>query len=535
MTTPSGSAAAASDVKPKEEVDDTDEQWARTISTAVLQTIDDKKDEASKGPTPDLFLGKQSDTRRFLLDLELYFTINPVKANTNEKKKMLLLSLVKGSTSEWKQRETMKLFPEDDDPEEKKKAAKETWSSFKQRFRNKWQPINVVREVQAKIEQIKMTDRADEYVNRFRLIAMDTKYDDEALMRFFREGLPESLQNKIMLRTDGEPETLDEWYKLAIKYDNQYKLVMANRKKREPIKPKIAWKEKEVTVGRLLSESDRKHYMVAGKCFRCAKTGHVSRDCPTKGQAQQAPPSKYEPKKLSPQEAFTKIRALIAEQGEGEQEEIFDLMGKEEIVETKALIDSGAGGHFICEEEAQKLKKPWTRLEKPIKVFNVDGTRNKIGWITHSVTIDITIGDRSMEETLLISGLGPERVILGLPWLQDHNPDIDWVTGVVHFQPRRKIMVKRPMKPFIGIFNETKKLDTGILDKVEDDEVLIRSFIRGEEDSDEVRINAKLSASQVLAQAHEVKAKPLEELLPSYLSNYSDRFKKKKAERFPPS
>ncbi|ESK81735.1 hypothetical protein Moror_11558 [Moniliophthora roreri MCA 2997] len=199
MTTPTGSAVATSDVKPKVEHDDTDEQWAWTISTAVLQTIDDKKDEASKGPTPDPFLGKQSDTHHFLLDLELYFAMNPVKANTDEKKKMLLLSLVKGNTSEWKQRETMKLFPEDDDPEEKKKAAEETWSSFKQRFQNEWQPVNVVREAQTKIKQIKMTDRADEYVNRFRLIAMDTKYDDEALMKFFREGLLESLQNKIML------------------------------------------------------------------------------------------------------------------------------------------------------------------------------------------------------------------------------------------------------------------------------------------------------------------------------------------------
>ncbi|ESK82189.1 hypothetical protein Moror_14449 [Moniliophthora roreri MCA 2997] len=175
------------------------------------------------------------------------------------------------------------------------------------------------------------------------------------------------------------------------------------------------------------------------------------------------------------------------------------------------------------------------KLDKPIKVFNVDGTWNKIGWITHSVTVDITIGDRSMKEILLISELGPERIILGLPWLQDYNPDIDWITGVVHFRPRRKVIIKWLMKPFIGIFEETKKLDTGILDKVEDDEVLIRSFIQGEEDSNEIRINAKLSASQVLAQAHEVKAKPLEELLPSYLSDYSDRFKKKKAERFLPS
>uniref|UniRef100_A0A0W0FBX9 CCHC-type domain-containing protein n=1 Tax=Moniliophthora roreri TaxID=221103 RepID=A0A0W0FBX9_MONRR len=106
---------------------------------------------------------------------------------------------------------------------------------------------------------------------------------------------------------------------------------MANRKKKEPIKPKIARKEKEVVIGQMLSESDRKDYMAAGKCFHCAKISHLSRDCPTKGQTQQTPPlpPKYEPKKLSLREAFTKIRALIAKQGEGEQEEIFDLMGKE--------------------------------------------------------------------------------------------------------------------------------------------------------------------------------------------------------------
>ncbi|ESK89242.1 hypothetical protein Moror_5162 [Moniliophthora roreri MCA 2997] len=164
MTTPSGSTAAP-DVKPKVEHDDTDEQWARTISTAILQTIDDKKDEASKGPTPEPFLGKQLDTRCFLLNLELYFAMNPVKVNTDKKKKMLLLSLVKGDTGEWKIRETMKLFPEDDDSKKKKEAAEETWSSFKQRFQNEWQPVNVVREAQMKIKEIKMKDRANKYVN----------------------------------------------------------------------------------------------------------------------------------------------------------------------------------------------------------------------------------------------------------------------------------------------------------------------------------------------------------------------------------
>ncbi|ESK82006.1 reverse transcriptase-rnase h-integrase [Moniliophthora roreri MCA 2997] len=254
---------------------------------------------------------------------------------------------------------------------------------------------------------------------------------------------------------------------------------------------------------------------------------------------------------------------MILEQGAAEQEEIFDLMGKEgflkrwkrltllppaitvstvvlakstrhsmhipfmynngtEIVKGKALIDSGAGGRFISEEEAQKTKKPWNKLPKPIKVYNVDGTWNKIGWITHTITVDVSIGDREMLETLFISGLGPERMIFGLPWLQDHNPDIDWVMGVIRFRLRRKIMVQRPIKHF-----------SGILDRAEDEEVIIWSFIRGEEDSDEIRINTKLSTSQVLAQAHEVKSKSLEELLPPYLSDYINRFEKKKSKRFP--
>ncbi|ESK87126.1 hypothetical protein Moror_11885 [Moniliophthora roreri MCA 2997] len=118
---------------------------------------------------------------------------------------------------------------------------------------------------------------------------METGYDDEALIKFFKKGLSESLVNKIMLQTDGVPETLNDWFKLAIQYDNQYKFAMAQKKKRigrEPVKLKIARKTEETTIGRIepLSESDRWDYIAQGKCFRCTKLGHISRECPLKGQ-----------------------------------------------------------------------------------------------------------------------------------------------------------------------------------------------------------------------------------------------------------
>uniref|UniRef100_A0A0W0FSJ3 CCHC-type domain-containing protein n=1 Tax=Moniliophthora roreri TaxID=221103 RepID=A0A0W0FSJ3_MONRR len=140
-----------------------------------------------------------------------------------------------------------------------------------------------------KIEDLRMKERADDYVNQFRLLTMETGYDDEALIKFFKEGLPESLVNKIMLRTDGVPETLNEWFELAIRYNNQYKFAMAQKKKqigRELVKLKITRKTKETTIGKIgpLSESDRWDYLAQGKCFRCTKLGHISKECPSRGQ-----------------------------------------------------------------------------------------------------------------------------------------------------------------------------------------------------------------------------------------------------------
>ena len=39
---------------------------------------------------------------------------------------------------------------------------------------------------------------------------------------------------------------------------------------------------------------------------------------------------------------------------------------------------------------------------------------------------------------LLVTGLGKERIILGFPWLNEHNPDINWKTGEFTWRETRK-------------------------------------------------------------------------------------------------
>ena len=63
-------------------------------------------------------------------------------------------------------------------------------------------------------------------------------------------------------------------------------------------------------------------------------------------------------------------------------------------VNNKALIDSGSEGEFIDQNFARSLGLKQTALKEPIKVFDVDRTRNKRGTITHYTELDLLIGEQ---------------------------------------------------------------------------------------------------------------------------------------------
>ncbi|ESK87519.1 pro-pol protein [Moniliophthora roreri MCA 2997] len=169
------------------------------------------------------------------------------------------------------------------------------------------------------------------------------------------------------------------------------------------------------------------------------------------------------------------------------------------IIETQALLDSGAGGRFIGKTLARELGKKWISLPEKIKVFNVDGTPNKTVWISHVVELEFSIAGKEFQENFMISGIGDENIILGLPWLRYHNPQIDWEMGEVKFTPRRKIHIKW----FRGVLDNTLA---------------------------EVLIGAKITTSQEMAHQQQEVKKEIDELIPSYLQRYRDWFEKKKAE-----
>ena len=66
-----------------------------------------------------------------------------------------------------------------------------------------------------------------------------------------------------------------------------------------------------------------------------------------------------------------------------------------------------------------------------ITAFNVDGTVNKQGRITTATKVHCKALMFEEDLTLMIIGLGQAQIVLGMPWLAKHNPQIDWVNKII--------------------------------------------------------------------------------------------------------
>jgi len=100
-------------------------------------------------------------------------------------------------------------------------------------------------------------------------------------------------------------------------------------------------------------------------------------------------------------------------------------------VVVKALLDSGATGMFMDKRTVAKHGFMLEKLERPIIVRNMDRTNNSGEAITHQIEANMYYKGHIERRRMDIYDLRKTEVILGMPWLQAHNPEINWKTGEV--------------------------------------------------------------------------------------------------------
>ncbi len=157
-----------------------------------------------------------------------------------------------------------------------------------------------------------------------------------------------------------------------------------------------------------------------------------------------------------------------------------------------------AQGQFIDQNFVRKHQLKEVPLEKKIRVFNVDGTKNKKGTIRHKVILKFYSKGREFKEEFLVTGLGRQDIILGHPWLKMYNPIIDWRTGQITWETPKYLATHQNCK---------QRLNHG-------------SKLRSQ-------------CPRTLAQEKEKPQRTLQEMVPKEYHEYLEIFDKKTSDRLP--
>ena len=102
-----------------------------------------------------------------------------------------------------------------------------------------------------------------------------------------------------------------------------------------------------------------------------------------------------------------------------------------EGITMEALLDSGVTRLVMSSEFARKKGFKLKKLERPMQVRNMDGSFNREELIENMMEINMYYKGHVERTEINVIGGQKWEVILGMPWLECHNPKIDWKTGEV--------------------------------------------------------------------------------------------------------
>jgi len=227
--------------------------------------------------------------------------------------------------------------------------------------------------------------------------------------------------------------------------DEEWRRIESMRK-REEKRAEKEWKYQEIKERK--REENRQRAMEERKCFGCGGFGHMAYNC--RNVRVEEPtwvfPNRFEVLKVRVMQRGEKsgkeivrdrreiLREEKAKRGVEKKEKVLREVTvkiglkqeeKEEEIVTEVLLDSGVTGLVMSEEFARRHRFRRTKLERPIYVRNVDGTLNYTGPIVDTVEVEIFF--KGHKERTSINMIGGQKwsVILGMPWLRCHNPEID--------------------------------------------------------------------------------------------------------------
>jgi len=101
------------------------------------------------------------------------------------------------------------------------------------------------------------------------------------------------------------------------------------------------------------------------------------------------------------------------------------------------MIDSGATENFIDKGFCSKYDIRTTQAKTIREVYLADGRPSAIGPITHKAKVPMDLSSHRELAIFQVAKLPNHEVILGMRWLKQHSPRIDWGQGKSTFESER--------------------------------------------------------------------------------------------------
>ncbi len=348
---------------------------------------------------PDKFDGSPSKCKGFLLQCSMFVSQQPRLYPTDESRTAFVCSLLTGRALEW----ATAVWSDG-------RSAFPTFTAFIQRFKEVFNHPAGGREPGEQLISLRQRGgSAADYALSFRTIAAQTGWPDDPLKLHFRRGLSAELQSELACRDEGK--TLDQFIDLAIRIDNLLRSRRQLRFSSAPVGATAPPPDSEpMQIGFThISVEERERRMRGNLCLYCGLTGHMRATCPTR-------PSRNAPAVSSHLNSSTILEIPVT------------LMVKGQITETSALIDSGAAGNFIDATFAKTHHIPLVPCVSHLAVAALDGRplgSGRVQFITEEM--QLRVGALHTETISLFVFQSPQTpIILGLPWLERHNPSISW-------------------------------------------------------------------------------------------------------------
>jgi hypothetical protein len=199
------------------------------------------------------------------------------------------------------------------------------------------------------------------------------------------------------------------------------------------------------------------------------------------------------------------------------------IQNKQVTLAQQAMIDSGATSSFINQRYVTAHNIPTIPREFTMPVKDVDGRHLAV--VDRQVRATLRVGQHQEEILLDVVPTGKYPIILGMTWLQHHNPTINW--------PQHRMVFSSP-------YCATNCLDAppDILGQTGGDEQFLNTFgelLAVELTEEEERRRARNISADIAARSKKDERKrTLEEMVPKEYHDYLDVFGEEGAAQLPP-